>query len=144
MSLTLDLFADPEPSPALDLAALAVEGERLRVSAERSRSLREDLDFTNVREAYCGKSELPSSASEPQATSVHALAFAAIACKHGHEDKSLIPIHRNSGGQNFYDETELARFANWLICGVRSDRPSMTPARWAEAISIVKERSLMQ
>lgn len=80
----------------------------------------------------------------PQEASVHALAFAAIALRHGHTDKSLTPIHKNTAGQNFFDERELARYANWLLRGVRSDRPTMTPERWAEAISVVKERSLMQ
>ncbi|WP_395138514.1 hypothetical protein [Armatimonas sp.] len=67
------------------------------------------------------------------------LAFIAQARHHGQTDASLKPIGTDAGGRNLFDEVEVARFANELLCGVRSDRPSMTPERWALAITKARE-----
>ncbi len=67
------------------------------------------------------------------------LAFIAQAKHHGHTDPCLKPIGTDPGGRNLFDELEVARFANELLCGVRSDRPAMTPERWALAIAKARE-----
>lgn len=59
----------------------------------------------------------------------HALAFRAAAKHYGHTDPALASD----------DPAELARFANELLRGVRSDRPAMTPERWGEARAKVLE-----
>lgn len=65
----------------------------------------------------------------------HLYAFTAQARHHGHTDPALTVLGTDPGGRNLFDEREVARFANELLCGVRSDRPTMTPERWAAAIA---------
>lgn len=71
--------------------------------------------------------------------SPHLLAFVAQARHHGHTDPALEPIRVDSAGRRLFNETEIVRFANELLRGVRSDRPAMTPERWAQAIAKARE-----
>lgn len=157
MRLTLDLFAEPilDEKPIAFYEKLEaqletanrsitqklgfdpfVEGEKLREAAERSRALREDLVFP----AHDGALQLhPEVMAIPPALDHHMYAFIAQAKYHGHTDPALGIFWVDSAGRSRYDEREGARFANELLCGVRSDRPVMTPERWALAIAKVRE-----
>lgn len=66
-------------------------------------------------------------------------AFVAQARWHGFTDPALGYVYIDKAGRGIVDEVEVARFANELLRGVRSDRPAMTPERWAEAIAKVRE-----
>lgn len=66
-------------------------------------------------------------------------AFVAQARHHGHTDPSLTPVRVSAAGRREFDVLELSRFANELLRGVRSDRPAMTPERWAEASAKARE-----
>lgn len=59
-----------------------------------------------------------------------ALAFAAVAVGKGIKDPALAPTRIDTAGCRFFDERELARFANEQLCGIRSDKPTVTPERW--------------
>lgn len=69
----------------------------------------------------------------------HPYAFIAQARHHGHTDPCLEPVAITEGGRRLFNEIEVIRFANELLRGVRSDRPGMTPERWAEAIQKVRQ-----
>jgi len=69
----------------------------------------------------------------------HAYAFVAQARKHGQADPALTPVKVSPAGRREFDMAELARYANELLRGVRSDRPGMTPERWAQATAKVRE-----
>lgn len=68
-----------------------------------------------------------------------AYAFVAQARKHGSTDPSLTPVRVSAAGRREFDLDELARYANEVLRGVRSTRPTMTPERWGEAIEKVRE-----
>lgn len=65
-------------------------------------------------------------------------AFVAQARWHGHTDPSLDRVYIDKAGRSIVDEVEVTRFANELLRGVRSDRPTMTPERWADAIATAR------
>lgn len=67
-----------------------------------------------------------------------ALAFAAVAVGKGFQDPALAPTRIDTAGCRFFDERELSRFANEMLCGVRSDKPTMTPERWRLATEKVR------
>ncbi len=69
----------------------------------------------------------------------HSYAFVAQARKHGQADPALTPLKVSPAGRREFDLAELARYANELLRGVRSDRPAMTPERWAQATARVRE-----
>jgi hypothetical protein len=130
MNLTLDLFSESEVLQ--DRAVSEAEALRIREATERSRALREDLVF-------------PAETPEPESTTkrvgvnhnMHA--FIAQARHHGQTDPALTDFTVDGAGRRHYDEREVARFANELLCGVRSDRPTMTPERWTLAIMKARE-----
>ena len=66
-------------------------------------------------------------------------AFVAQARWHGFTDPALGYVYIDKAGRGIVDEVEVVRFANELLRGVRSDRPAMTPERWAEAIAKARE-----
>lgn len=68
-----------------------------------------------------------------------ALAFAAVAIHAGIKDPALAPTRIDTAGCRFFDERELSRLANELLCGVRSDKPKMTPERWRLATEKVQK-----
>lgn len=70
---------------------------------------------------------------------LHAYAFAAVARYYGHADSALSPCFISTSGRRQHNLTELTRFANELLRGVRSDRPAMTSERWGEATARVLE-----
>ena len=80
----------------------------------------------------------------PPALDHHLYAFIAQAKCHGRTDPALSNFWVDGAGRSRYDEREVARFANELLCGVRSDRPSMTPERWSVAIQKAREPLLMR
>lgn len=135
MNLTLDLFSEQEV--LLDRQQLEAEALVLRAATERSRALREDLVFP----AHDGALQLhPEILAIPPALNHHMYAFIAQAKCYGHTDPALSNSWVDGAGRSRYDEREVARFANEVICGIRSDRPTMTPARWGEATAKVRER----
>lgn len=135
MSLTLDLFADPEPAlapmpapkPLVEFSAHLVEGK----------SPAEVMHFTAlalaVADFACPASKRGYSVNPGM------LAFIAQAKHHGQTDPCLKPLGTDPGGRNLFDEAEVARFANEVLRGVRSVKPTMTPERWGEAIARVRE-----
>lgn len=66
----------------------------------------------------------------------HALAFVAVCRAAGIDDPALRPTS-SEGGMNQFSRVHLSRLANRLLRGVESDRPAMTPERWAEAAQAV-------
>ena len=158
MSLTLDLFAEPiqEEQPlafyeALDAQLEAAnksiaqklgfdplaEGKKLRDAVERSRALREDLVFPACVNVERAADSFAIARLEDQCH--HAYAFVAQARKHGSADPALTPVQVSAAGRREFDMDELSRFANELLRGVRSIKPTMTPERWALAIQCVRE-----
>lgn len=69
----------------------------------------------------------------------HAYAFVAQARKHGLTDPALTPVQVSTAGRREFDLAELARYANDLLRGVRSIKPTMTPERWAQATAKARE-----
>ena len=145
MTIAFD-FDAPPPVPTIPTLRQLTEqfgNERdaemraeMRAFTERSRSLREDLVFP----AHDGALQLhPEVMQLPPALDHHLYAFIAQAKCHGHTDPALSNFWVDGAGRSRYDEREVARFANELLCGVRSDRPSMTPERWALAIAKARE-----
>jgi hypothetical protein len=132
VSLTLDLFAEPEPT----VAQMQAASEVLREATERSRALREDLVFPSEPVAKGADS---FALARLEDLNHHAYAFVAQARTYGSTDPSLIPVQVSSAGRREFDMDELARFANELLRGVRSIKPTMTPERWGEAIQRVRE-----
>ncbi len=133
MSLTLDLFSEPEPAPApsakplIEFSAHLVEGK----------SPAEVMHFTAlalaVADFACPASKRGYSINPGM------LAFIAQAKHHGQTDPCLKPIGTDPGGRSLFDEAEVARYANELLRGVRSVKPTMTKERWGEAIAKVRE-----
>ena len=70
----------------------------------------------------------------------HAYAFVAQARKHGLTDPALNPVQVSTAGRREFDLDELARYANELLRGVRSIKPTMTPERWAQATAKAREQ----
>ena len=157
MSLTLDLFAEPilEEKPIAFYEKLnaqleaanksiaqklgfdpLVEGEKLREATERSRALREDLVFPSES---VDKGADSFALGRLEDLNHHAYAFVAQARKHGSTDPSLTPVRVSAAGRREFDLDELARYANELLRGVRSVKPTMTLERWGEAIAKVRE-----
>lgn len=132
-SLTLDLFADPEPAlvpapkPLVEFSAHLVEGKSPAEVAHFAALALAVADFA------CPASKRGYSVNAGM------LAFIAQAKHHGQTDPCLKPLGTDSGGRNLFDEAEVTRYANELLRGVRSTRPTMTPERWGEAIAKVRE-----
>ncbi len=157
MSLTLDLFAEPlldekpiafyeKLNAQMEAANKSIteklgfdpfaEGEKLREATERSRALREDLVFP--------PESVPRGAdafalAHLEDLNHHAYAFVAQARHAGLTDPSLTPMQVSAAGRREFDLDELARFANEVLRGVRSVKPTMTKERWGEAIARVRE-----
>ena len=125
-TLTLDLFTC-SAEPTIQFSAHLVEGKSPAEIAHFAALALAVADFA------CPASKRGYSIN-PQL-----LAFVAQARHHGHTDAGLVPTSTDSGGRRLFDEREVARFANEVICGVRSDRPTMTPERWALAIQKARE-----
>lgn len=137
MSLTLDLFADPEPTVTAHIPGfekMAPETQQAlgeMVQAVWSAADRGQLPGPRGADAFA------MARLEDQWP--HAFAFVAQARKSGSTDPSLTPVQVSPAGCREFDLDELARYANELLRGVRSDRPAMTPERWGEAIQRVRE-----
>lgn len=69
----------------------------------------------------------------------HTYAFVAQARKMGLTDPALIPVQVSPAGRREFDLDELSRYANELLRGVRSIKPTMMPERWAEATAKARE-----
>lgn len=139
MSLTLDLFAEPEPTPVVTAHIPGFE----TMKPETQEAL-----CTMVQVAYdaASRGELPGprgadafALARLEDLNHHAYAFVAQARKHGSTDSSLTPVQVSAAGRREFDLDELARYANELLRGVRSIKPTMTKKRWGEAIAKVRE-----
>lgn len=128
-TLTLDLFTEPEPTPA-PLIEISVQGIEHK-SPEQIAHL--SLLALAVADSACPAHQRGYSINP------HLHAFIAQARHAGLADPALEPIRTDGAGRRLYDEREVARYANELLRGVRSDMPPMTPKRWAEAIQAVRE-----
>lgn len=152
MSLTLDLFADPEPAPVIGVD-LATGKDYGTVTAhipgfEKMAPKTQEALCTMVQAAYdaASRGQLPGPRGADAFAMArledqwpHAFAFVAQARKSGSTDPSLTPVQVSAAGRREFNLDELARYANELLRGVRSTRPTMTPERWGEAIAKVRE-----
>lgn len=149
MSLTLDLFADPEPAPAVDVD-LIISKDRGGVTAHihgfEDMASETQKALGNVVQSVVALAQEVLATAVPDPTTTKKLgldhsmyAFIAQAKHHGHTDPSLTPACVTEAGQRIYEEAEVARFANEVLRGVRSIKPTMTPERWALAIEKVRE-----
>lgn len=139
LDLTLDLFAEPEPAPVVTAHIPGFE----TMKPETQEAL-----CTMVQVAYdaASRGELPGprgadafALARLEDLNHHAYAFVAQARKHGSTDPSLNPVQVSAAGRREFDLDELARYANELLRGVRSIKPTMTKERWGEAIAKVRE-----
>jgi hypothetical protein len=133
MSFTLDLFAETEPAPVVTAHIPGFE----KMKPETQQAL-----GNMVQAVYdaADRGELPSIATTKKLGLDHAMyAFIAQAKHYGMTDPSLTPACVTEAGQRIYEEAEVARYANELLRGVRSVKPTMTKERWALAIQKVRE-----
>lgn len=151
-NLTLDLdFSTPEPPITCPAGYFATPAplERIYPTAHSwEDGYYGDDGGTNGAMTFCADEPLPAPIAKAADTfalarldllNPHAYAFVATARHYGHTDRALAPVRVSAAGRQEFDEAELARFANELLRGVRSDRPAMTPERWAEASAKARE-----
>ncbi len=152
MSLTLDLFAEPEIAPVIgvdlaigkDYTACPHCGDDIEKCYEWPCEESAVGEVPRVKNDAIYSTELSRGAdafalARLEDLNHHAYAFVAQARHAGLTDPSLTPVQVSAAGRREFDMDELARFANELLRGVRSIRPTMTPDRWGEAIAKVRE-----
>jgi hypothetical protein len=150
-SLTLDLFAEPEPAPVVTAHIPGFQTMKPETQEALCTMVRVAYDAASrgellprVKDDAIYSTELSRGAdsfalARLEDLNHHAYAFVAQARHAGSTDSSLIPVQVSAAGRREFDMDELARFANEVLRGVRSIKPTMTPERWAQATQKVRE-----